>query len=295
MSPLPFSGSGVRKRNNTIIEMSEDKRLKGMGNEVTPQPCTVADKEAAISLKNVSKRFGGANGVLALDGISCQIRDREFVSIIGPSGCGKSTLLRIIAGLIPYEGDEVFVYGKPVNGPSPEIGVVFQTSNLLPWLTVEKNMRLGAEILKMPGNTIGLKVESMIDMLNLKGFERHYPNQLSGGMQQRVALGQTLVLDPSILLMDEPFGALDALTRDRLNVELLRIWEEQKQTVFFVTHSITEAVFLSDRVWVFSDRPGRLIEDVRIEIPHPRDPQSTKARPDFSNHVLHLSRLMGVF
>lgn len=275
--------------------MSEDKRLKGMGNEVTPQPCTVADKEAAISLKNVSKRFGGANGVLALDGISCQIRDREFVSIIGPSGCGKSTLLRIIAGLIPYEGDEVFVYGKPVNGPSPEIGVVFQTSNLLPWLTVEKNMRLGAEILKMPGNTIGLKVESMIDMLNLKGFERHYPNQLSGGMQQRVALGQTLVLDPSILLMDEPFGALDALTRDRLNVELLRIWEEQKQTVFFVTHSITEAVFLSDRVWVFSDRPGRLIEDVRIEIPHPRDPQSTKARPDFSNHVLHLSRLMGVF
>ncbi len=275
--------------------MSEDKRLKGMGNEVTPQPCTVADKEAAISLKNVSKRFGGANGVLALDGISCQIRDREFVSIIGPSGCGKSTLLRIIAGLIPYEGDEVFVYGKPVNGPSPEIGVVFQTSNLLPWLTVEKNMRLGAEILKMPENTIGRKVESMIDMLNLKGFERHYPNQLSGGMQQRVALGQTLVLDPSILLMDEPFGALDALTRDRLNVELLRIWEEKKQTVFFVTHSITEAVFLSDRVWVLSDRPGRLIEDVRIEIPHPRDPQSTKALPDFNNHVLHLSRLMGVF
>ncbi|MDP6178291.1 MAG: ABC transporter ATP-binding protein [Desulfatiglandales bacterium] len=266
-----------------------------MGKNVLQKQCTMVDNQAAISLKKVSKRFGGANGVLALDGISGKILDREFVTIIGPSGCGKSTLLRIIAGLIPYEGDEVFLYGKPVNGPSSEIGVVFQTSNLLPWLSVEKNMRLGAEILKMSEDTIGRRVEAMIDMLNLKGFERHYPNQLSGGMQQRVALGQTLVLHPSVLLMDEPFGALDALTRDRLNVELLRIWEEHKQTVFFVTHSIAEAVFLSDRVWVLSDRPGRLLEDIRIEIPHPRDPQSTKILPEFGNYVLHLSRLMGVF
>lgn len=182
-----------------------------------------------------------------------------------------------------------------MNGPSPEIGVVFQTSNLLPWLTVEKNMRLGAEILKIPSGTIDAKIEDMIEMLHLKGFERHYPNQLSGGMQQRVALGQTLVLNPSILLMDEPFGALDALTRDRLNVELLRIWQEQKQTVFFVTHSIVEAIFLSDRVWVMSARPGRLIEDVRIEIPRPRDPRTSKVLPEFVKHSMHLSKLMGVF
>lgn len=262
--------------------------------DISPQ-CTYTGKEAAITLNNVSKRFGGEKGVQALDGISCSIGDREFVSILGPSGCGKSTMLRIIAGLIPYEGDEVAVYGKPVKGPSPEIGVVFQSSNLLPWLTVEKNVRLGAEILKMPTDTIARRVVEMIDILHLKGFEKHYPNQLSGGMQQRAALGQTLVLDPKILLMDEPFGALDALTRDRLNVELLRIWEEQKKTVFFVTHSIPEAIFLSDRVWVMSDRPGRLIEDVRIEIPHPRNPQETKVRPEFGEYVLHFSKLMGVF
>jgi NitT/TauT family transport system ATP-binding protein len=276
------------------INKSVLKKRNNMLQGISPQ-CTYTGKEAAITLNNVSKRFGGEKGVQALDGISCSIGDREFVSILGPSGCGKSTMLRIIAGLIPYEGDDVSVYGKPVEGPSPEIGVVFQSSNLLPWLTVEKNMRLGAEILKMPSDTIGRRVEEMIGMLHLKGFEKHHPNQLSGGMQQRVALGQTLVLDPKILLMDEPFGALDALTRDRLNVELLRIWEEQKKTVFFVTHSISEAIFLSDRVWVMSDRPGRLIEDVRIEIPHPRNPQETKIRPEFGEYVLHFSKLMGVF
>jgi NitT/TauT family transport system ATP-binding protein len=276
------------------VNISVLKKRGNMLQSISPQ-CAYTGKEAAITLNNVSKRFGGEKGVQALDGISCSIGDREFVSILGPSGCGKSTMLRIIAGLIPYEGDDVSVYGKPVKGPSPEIGVVFQSCNLLPWLTVEKNMRLGAEILKMSSDTIGRRVEEMIDILHLKGFEKHHPNQLSGGMQQRVALGQTLVLDPKVLLMDEPFGALDALTRDRLNVELLRIWEEQKKTVFFVTHSISEAIFLSDRVWVMSDRPGRLIEDVRIEIPHPRNPQETKVRPEFGEYVLHFSKLMGVF
>jgi len=262
--------------------------LNGAG--ATDMPAT----DAAISLRSVSKTYGGPNGIEALRGIACEVADREFVSVIGPSGCGKSTLLRIIGGLIPYEGETLTVKGTLVVEPSPEVGIVFQTSNLLPWLTVEKNLRLGAEIRKVPTDTIERKVAAMIKMLGLDGFERSYPHELSGGMQQRVALGQTLVLEPSVLLMDEPFGALDALTRDRLNLELLRIWEAQRQTVFLVTHSITEAVFLSDRVLVMSPRPGRLIDEVRIELPRPRSPKATRLLPPFSAYVQRLSELMGV-
>jgi NitT/TauT family transport system ATP-binding protein len=246
----------------------------------------------AISIRNVSKTYPAeSGGTLALTDINLEIRSGDFVSVIGPSGCGKSTLLRIIGGLLPYDG-ETRVNGVPVKRPSDDISIVFQKTNLLPWLTTEANLNLGARIRNKP--VTAADIAAMVGLLGLQGFEQSYPHQLSGGMQQRVSLGQALVLRPSILLLDEPFGALDALTRDRLNIELLRIWEETRQTVFLVTHSITEAVFLSDRVVVMSPRPGRIIEDVRIDLPRPRAVKETRADPRFSAYVNQLSELMGV-
>jgi NitT/TauT family transport system ATP-binding protein len=251
--------------------------------------------EIAIRLVSVSKTFGDTNKVHAVDGVTFDVARGGFVSVLGPSGCGKSTLLRIVAGLIPAdEGGTVEVLGRPQTAPSDEIGVVFQTHNLLPWLTVESNIRLAAEVQGLPSQEIADRLEAMLAVLRLESFRRMYPHQLSGGMRQRTALGQALLRRPQILLLDEPFGALDALTRDQLNVELLRIWQEIRRTVLLVTHSIAEAVFLADRVLVMSDRPGRIIEDLRIDLPRPRDPRATKALPDFSRYELHLGRLMGV-
>jgi NitT/TauT family transport system ATP-binding protein len=181
-----------------------------------------------------------------------------------------------------------------VTGPRAEIGVVFQTSNLLPWLTVLGNLRLGAEIRGLGREAIEARIEPMVNLLGLQGFERAYPHELSGGMQQRVAIGQALLLNPGILLMDEPFGALDALTRDRMNLELLRVWETQRQTVLFITHSIPEAIFLADRVLVMSPRPGRIVQDVPIELPRPRGIKETRGSAEFGEHVIRLSELMGV-
>ncbi len=249
-----------------------------------------------ISLSNVSKIFRGAgkndSGVTALSDVSCEIRDSEFVSVIGPSGCGKSTLLRILAGLIPYEEGEVTVAGQKVVGTMDQVGVVFQNSNLLPWLTVQENLTLG---LKVNGILIEPEIVStMVETLGLTGFEENHPHELSGGMRHRVAIGQALIRNPSVLLMDEPFGALDALTRDRLNMELLRIWQAERKTVVLITHSISEAVLLSDRVLVLSDRPGRLIDEVVIDLPRPRDPSHTREDPRFGDYVVKLSELMGV-
>jgi NitT/TauT family transport system ATP-binding protein len=249
-----------------------------------------------ISMRNVTKIFGGENeasgGVTALSDVSCDIHDSEFVSIIGPSGCGKSTLLRILAGLIPYEAGEVTVAGEKVTGTMDQVGVVFQTSNLLPWLNVEQNLTLG---LSVSGAAVSADtLATLVQTLGLAGFEKNHPHELSGGMRHRVAIGQALIRDPAVLLMDEPFGALDALTRDRLNMELLRIWQAAKKTVVLITHSISEAVLLSDRVLVLSDRPGRLIEDVRIDLPRPRDPSQTREDPLFGDYVVQLSELMGV-
>ena len=250
---------------------------------------------AAISIRNVSKTYAGAaGGVLAVDHVDLEVGERDFVSVLGPSGCGKSTLLRIIGGLQSYQGDDVSVAGRTVKGPPPEIAIVFQKANLLPWLTVEANLGLGARIQKVDRAEVRRRVDGMLGVLGLEGFEKSYPHQLSGGMQQRVCLGQALIQKPGILLLDEPFGALDALTRDRLNIELLRIWEEQRQTVFLVTHSINEAVFLSDRVVVMSARPGRIIEDLRIDLPRPRSAKETRADPRFAEYVNHLSEVMGV-
>jgi NitT/TauT family transport system ATP-binding protein len=240
--------------------------------------------EPAISLRSVAKTFDGE--VKALEGISFDVRRHEFVSVLGPSGCGKSTLLRILGRLYPADpGGTVEVRG--------DLGLVFQTHNMLPWLSTEANIRLAAEVRGMARAEIDVRTEQVLQVLRLEGFRTRYPHQLSGGMRQRAAFGQILIL-PQVLLLDEPFGALDALTRDQLNIELLRLWETQRQTVLLVTHSIPEAVFLSDRVLVMSDRPGKIIDDVPIALPRPRDPQSTKALPQFAQHVLDLSRMMGV-
>ena len=203
-----------------------------------------------IRLRNVSKHF---DTLTALDGVSCDIHEEEFVSILGPSGCGKSTLLRIIAGLMPYEGEEVTVSGTPVDGPPADAGIVFQTSNLLAWRNVEENLRLGLEI---RGENNGTTVPSMLTTLGLDGFEKHYPHELSGGMRQRVAIGQALMLNPRVLLMDEPFGALDALTRDRLNVELPSHLAGRAQDGRSRHTQHRGGRVLSDRVLVMSERPG---------------------------------------
>ena len=250
----------------------------------------------AIRVSAVAKTFWSRGvAVEALTQVSFAVPRGEFVSIIGPSGCGKSTLLRIIAGLVdPDPGAEVEVMGRRQHAVSEDVGVVFQTHNMLPWETVEENLRLAAEVRKLDRSEIASRVDALLGVLKLEKFRRHYPHELSGGMRQRAALGQILVLRPQILLLDEPFGALDALTRDQLNVELLRLWQEMRQTVVLVTHSITEAVFLSDRVLVMSDHPGRVIEDRRIDLPRPRDPSVTKESAAFAHDVVHLGRLMGV-
>ncbi|MCO5397675.1 ABC transporter ATP-binding protein [Ralstonia soli] len=251
-----------------------------------------------IDVDNVGKRFaarGGAAAFNALEDVSMQVRQREFVSILGPSGCGKSTLLRMVSGLVACDAGEIRVDGRSINAPVPEIGVVFQTSNMLPWLTVGDNIRLGAKLRNLPSVKTEARLPGLLDTLGLTQFVDRYPHELSGGMRQRAAIGQILLLEPRVMLMDEPFGALDALTRDKLNVELLRIWQQSTLTVLLVTHSIHEAVFLSDRVLVMSPRPGRVQHDVKIDLPRPRQPDEIKRDPRYGEYVSELSRMMGVF
>lgn len=249
---------------------------------------------AAITVRGVAKTFASRGTVRALDQVDFRVRRGEFVSILGPSGCGKSTLLRIIAGLIaPDAGGDVQVLGQP-QAASGDVGVVFQTHNMLPWETVEANIRLAAEVRGLPAREIEARLEALLPVLKLEKFRRHHPHELSGGMRQRAALGQALLTRPQVLLLDEPFGALDALTRDQLNVELLRLWQEMRQTVVLITHSISEAVFLSDRVLVMSERPGRVIEELRIDLTRPRDPRATKQDPAFGAYVVRLGQHMGV-
>lgn len=251
--------------------------------------------DIAIRVEAVAKTFVPGSGMKALDAVDFTVPRGQFVSILGPSGCGKSTLLRMVAGLIaPDEGGQIRVFDHTQTTVSEDVGVVFQSHNMLPWETVEANIRLAAEVRKLPKADIEARMEALLPVLKLEKFRKSYPHQLSGGMRQRAALGQILMLRPKLLLLDEPFGALDALTRDQLNVELLRLWQEMHQTVVLITHSIAEAVFLSDRVLVMSERPGRVIEDIRIDLPRPRDPRATKESPDFGRYVVQLGQLMGV-
>jgi NitT/TauT family transport system ATP-binding protein len=209
--------------------------------------------------------------VKALAGISVDIEDGEFVTIVGQSGCGKTTLLKILAGLLSRSAGSVTLRGVPVNGPRRDIGIVFQDPVLLPWRTVIENVMLPIEVLRLDRVAYRVRAMELVRLVGLDGFDDKYPHELSGGMRQRVALARALVHDPSLLLMDEPFGALDAMTREFMNLELMRIWQASKKTVVFITHSIPEAVFLADRVVVMSARPGRITEIVRVDLPRPRD------------------------
>ena len=245
-----------------------------------------------IAVDQVSRVFsGGARTVTALERISFDIETGNFVSIVGPSGCGKSTLLKIISGLLSPSSGNVAVGGNPVSGPLENVGMVFQAPVLLKWRSVLGNILLPVEFAKLDLPSHVDKARSLIKLVGLEGFEEMYPHELSGGMQQRASLCRALVNDPKLLLMDEPFGALDAMTRDELDMELLRIWEERRKTVLFVTHSIQEAVFLSDLVFVMSARPGRLLEKIAIDLPRPRTLEMMSAA-GFGEYTLRIRALL---
>jgi NitT/TauT family transport system ATP-binding protein len=238
-----------------------------------------------LEARNVALEYGAhtAGRLIALADVSLTIYENEFVSIVGPSGCGKTTFLSVVDGLIPATGGEILVDGKRVTRPGPDRAVVFQDSSLLPWRTVLKNVVYGLECQGMKMRDAEARAAHFIDMVGLKGFEHRFPYQLSGGMQQRVNLARALVMDPQILLMDEPFAALDAQTRELMQEELLQIWRKSGKTVLFITHQIDEAIFLSDRVIVFSARPGRVREDIAISLERPR---SLKLKRDPRFHAL---------
>jgi NitT/TauT family transport system ATP-binding protein len=238
-------------------------------------------RDEAILCSGLSKVYETQDGidVLALDRINIAVGEGEFLAVVGPSGCGKSTLLRLVGGLMPYTSGELRVGGKPVSGPRRDIGVVFQSATLLEWRTVLENVMLPIDVLGLDRKRYRERAMALLETVGLAGFDSKYPNELSGGMQQRVALSRALVHDPSLLLMDEPFGALDALTRETMNLELQRIWLEAAKTVLLITHSIPEAVFLADRVAVMTARPGQLQDVIEIDLPRPRtlDIMSTPA------------------
>jgi len=234
---------------------------------------------SVVEIKDLTKRFGETT---AVQGIDLEIEPGEFVSLIGPSGCGKSTLLRIIGDLIQPTSGTASVNGKPARQAriDRDYGIVFQDAVLYDWRTVGKNIALPLELARWNRRRRMAKVKEMLDLVELTGFENHHPWQLSGGMQQRVAIARALSFDPSLLLMDEPFGALDEMTRERMNMELLRIWEASRSTVVFVTHSIAEAVFLSTRVVVMSPRPGRISNVITVDLLQPRT-ATTREEPRF--------------
>ena len=225
----------------------------------------------AITIEDLSKQYPSRGGaVTALDRISFSVAESEFVAVVGPSGCGKSTLLKILAGLLPTSSGQARLRGTPIAGPRRDIGVVFQSPVLFPWRNVLDNVLLTVDVQRLGHNRYEQVALDLLALVGLTGFERRYPWELSGGMQQRVAITRALVHDPAMLLMDEPFGALDAMTREHMNLELQRIWLEKKKTVLFITHSIPEAVFLGDRVLVMTPRPGRILDDVAVALPRPR-------------------------
>jgi len=259
----------------------------GAGGEVSP----------LIRIEGLQKIYAAntASPVHALSSIDLDIADGEFVAVVGPSGCGKSTLLRILAGLDDHDGGDLTLAGQAVSGPSTDVGFVFQAANLLPWLTVRDNVRLPLRVGKT-AKAAGADIDALLDMTGLADFGHRYPYELSGGMQQRAGICRALARNPKILLMDEPFGALDALTRERMNLELQRIWQTSGKTIVLITHSISEAVFLGDRVVVMSARPGRVVADITIPIPRPRSLDGIIGHPEYqriTREIRHLLNAQG--
>jgi ABC-type nitrate/sulfonate/bicarbonate transport system ATPase subunit len=238
----------------------------------------------ALLIDGVSRVFPGVRGaapVRALEPTTLTVEENDFITILGPSGCGKSTLLRIVAGLDRPTDGRVLLQGREVRGPGADRGMVFQSYTLFPWLTVSENIAYGLRERGVPGAERGRIVASYVEKIGLRGFENHYPKQLSGGMQQRTAIARALANDPAILLLDEPFGALDNQTRGLMQELLLGIWERERKTVLFVTHDIEEAIFLASRVAVMTARPGRIKAEVPVDLPHPRH-YTMKTSPEFS-------------
>ncbi len=250
-----------------------------------------AQPPVLLDIDRMTVTYASSRGpVTAVSNLSAQIRDGEFVSVLGPSGCGKSTLLGVVSGLLKPSAGQARLGGVAITGPRPDVGVVFQRPTLLPWLTVTENVMLPVRTLKLPHKVYAERAAALIEMVGLHRFRNHYPNELSGGMQQRVGIARALVHDPKLLLMDEPFAALDAMTREKMSLELQRIWTDAKKTVLFITHSIPEAVFLSDRIMVMSSSPGRIVENIACDIPRPRS-LDTMEQPVFTAACNRLRRL----
>jgi NitT/TauT family transport system ATP-binding protein len=239
-------------------------------------------------LQKVYKTRDG-NEIHALKDIDLDIRAGEFISIVGPSGCGKTTLLKILAGILQRSAGEVVMNGRSLSGPSRELGVVFQAPVLLPWRTVLQNVMVPVEVQHRSRAEFTARARALIALVGLAGFEHKYPSELSGGMQQRVGICRALVHDPSFLLMDEPFGALDAMTREQMNEELQRLWRESRKTILLVTHSIPEAVYLADRVVVMTPRPGRIVDVIDVDLPRPRT-LAMQNTPEFGRYVAAIRR-----
>jgi NitT/TauT family transport system ATP-binding protein len=246
-----------------------------------------------IEVANLRKDYRlGEETLVALEDVSLSVARGEFISLVGPSGCGKSTLLNIIAGLIPKSAGTARLAAKEIVGPSRQIGMMFQTPVLLPWRTNLENVLLPVEVFGLSRREYIDRARLLLDLVGLGPFIDRYPNELSGGMQQRVAICRMLLCDPDVLLMDEPFSALDEMTREFLNMELLRIWQERRKTVVFVTHNIGEAVLLSDRIGVMSVRPGRLLQVIDIDLPRPRT-KATLVDPQYFRQVARVRGLFG--
>jgi NitT/TauT family transport system ATP-binding protein len=247
-----------------------------------------------LQIEGLSRNYATRNGdpIVALSPTNLTLADGEFVSVVGPSGCGKSTLLKLIAGINRPTAGHIMYRGQPISKATHGLGVVFQSPVLLPWLTVLQNVLLPIRVLRMDRAAANERAQNLLSLVGLAGFESKYPNELSGGMQQRVSIVRSLIHDPGLLLMDEPFGALDALTRERMSLELQRIWLANRKTVFFITHSIFESVFLSDRVIVMSPRPGRIVEEIQIPFGRPRGLELS-TRPEFGELAAHIRGLLG--
>jgi NitT/TauT family transport system ATP-binding protein len=259
-----------------------------------PASAATDGRALAISIQALTKRYATREGeLLALDDLNADVAEESFVAIVGPSGCGKSTLLKILAGLQGFSGGSVSIRKEAVRGPRKDIGIVFQSPVLFPWRSVIDNVLLPVDVQGLGRTTMLPVARELLALVGLKDFERRYPWELSGGMQQRVAIARALVNDPNLLLMDEPFGALDAMTREHMNVELQRIWLERRKTVVLITHSIAEAVYLADRVLVMSGRPGRFVDDVAIDFARPR-PLEIMNSPEFGAHVARIRALFNL-